>query len=88
VKCYDLPRHKRGLRRSTLDKPYGIGGRATDVAEIAHSLSSKVQDVFPAGTVPAVVEAKLKRLTDTLEQAEKDIQEFIELVSWYVAGRK
>jgi hypothetical protein len=86
VKCYDLPRHKRGLHRPTLDNPYGIGGRATDVSEIARSLAAKLEDVFPVSRVPAVVETKLRRLTDTLERAEKDIQEFIELVSWFVAG--
>jgi hypothetical protein len=86
VNYHDLPDDKKWLWRLTMDTPYAIGGHATDVSEIAYSLAHKVLNSFPKGRAPAVVEAKLRRLTDTLEQAEKDIQEFIELVSWYVAG--
>jgi hypothetical protein len=86
VNYYDLPEDKKWLHRLTGDTPHEIGGRATDVSEIAYSLADKVLNSFPKGRAPAVVEAKLRRLTDTLEQAEREIHEFIGLVSWYVAG--
>jgi hypothetical protein len=51
------------------------------VSHIAYCLDWRVKEVFPINRVPTKVEVKLGRLTETLERAERDIQEFIEVVS-------
>jgi hypothetical protein len=69
-----------------MDSPFEIVGHGTDVSEIAYSMSAKVRELFPEDKMPAEIDVKQKRLTETLAQAEEEIQEFIGVVSRYVAG--
>jgi hypothetical protein len=85
VKYYELPRSKWWLHRLALDSPFEIGGLGTDLSEIALSLSERVQELFGEHRVPAEVYVKLGHLCETLTIAEEEIQEFIGVVSGYVA---
>ena len=64
-------------RRDTI---YEIGGRATDISQIAYSLEQQVKMVFPLNKVPNDIVLKIVELTAVLEYGEKIILEFISLV--------
>ena len=74
---YQLPKDKRWIP----DSPYEIGGRATDVSQIAYSLRNIVREHFPINKVPRELVDTLNALFQTGEIYEKQIQEFIEQVS-------
>ena len=65
-------------RRDTI---YEIGGRATDISQISHSLEQRVKAVFPLNKVPNDIILKIVELTAVLEFGEKIILEFINSVS-------
>lgn len=79
MKYYDLPKEKRWLRDG--DSPDSIGGRDTDVSQIAWSLEHTIKNMFPINQVPEELTIKLKDLRGLCENCEKQIEAFISLMS-------
>jgi len=80
---YDLPKEKRWLGG---DSPYQIGGRATDVSQIAYSLMGRVKEMYSINAVPKKLEDELKKLTDQCGACEKAIESMISLITEYKVG--
>lgn len=78
-KYYALPNDKRWL-----DTPYEIGGRSTDVEQIGFSLYNKIKSIFPINEVPTEVKTKLDKVIKSLEMAEEEIEDLIDMVSEYI----
>ncbi len=77
---YDLPEEKRWLKDNS---PYEIGGRATDVSQIAYSLSGIVRDLYPINKVPKTIELQLVQLEKVCKECEREINDTINLISQY-----
>lgn len=63
------------------DSPSEIGGRATDLEMIAHSLEMTVKSYFPVNGVPEEIAKVLSQLKVTLRTAEVLIDTAIRTVS-------
>jgi len=81
MKYYDLPKEERWLEGD--DSPYQIGGRATDVSQIAYSLASRVKELYPINKVPEALVRDLEALEALCQQCENQIQETISNISDY-----
>lgn len=75
-----LPGHKRWLKDCG-DCVYQIGGRDTDLEQIAASIKFSVRNAFEINKVPEDIVTAVNKLQKTLEQAEDEIQEVIILIS-------
>jgi len=75
---YKLDKEKRWLGS---DSPYTIGGRSTDVSQIAFSLSQRVRELYPINQVPRGLVDKLKELENICSCCEKAIADTINLIS-------
>jgi hypothetical protein len=75
-----LPENKKWLKDCG-GNVYQIGGRDTDLEQIAQSIKYAVRDAFEINKVPEEVVTAINKLQKTLEQAEDEIQEVIILVS-------
>ena len=78
VNYYELDKEKRWLDS---DSPYEIGGRDTDVSQIAFSLSHRVRELYPINQVPRGLVDKLKELENICSCCEKAIADTINLIS-------
>lgn len=76
---YDLPKDKRWLQDG--DSPYVIGGRSTDVEQIAFSLEHIIKARYPVNKVPKAIEAQLKATFESCQLAAKQINRLIDIVS-------
>jgi len=83
VDYYTLPRDKMWLKDG--DNPYQMGGRDTDVAQIAYALRDIVKERYPINGVPSGLKDNLDKLKDTCEDCEKKIEESIEIISGYLS---
>jgi len=79
---YKLPKDDRWLEG---DSPYSIGGRDTDISQIAYSLSHRVRELFPINTVPQLLVTQLDILQSKCEDCEKEIQKTIGIIQGEVA---
>ena len=79
---YELDKEKRWLES---DSPGEIGGRDTDVSQIAFSLSHRVREMYPINKVPNELVDKLNELEDVCSNCEKVIADTINLISDEVA---
>ena len=75
---YELDKEKRWLDNNS---PYEIGGRATDVSQIAFSLSHRVRELYPINQVPRGLVDKLRELEDICSSCEEAIADTINLIS-------
>ena len=75
---YDLPKDVRWLGD---DSPYTIGGRDTDIAQIAYSFEYRVREIYPINGVPVGIVEKLAMLKSKCEDCEREIQNTISLIS-------
>ncbi len=75
-----LPEHKKWLKGCS-GSVYQIGGRDTDLEQIAASIKYAVRDAFEINKVPEDILMAVNKLQKTLEQAEDEIQEVIILIS-------
>lgn len=75
---YELDKEKRWLEG---DSPCEIGGRATDVSQIAFSLSHRVRELYPINQVPRGLAEKLKELEGICSSCEEAIIDTINLIS-------
>ena len=65
------------------DSPYDIGGRDTDVSQIAYSLEHRVRELYPINQVPKELEERLNNLKEVCVACESEINKIIELISDY-----
>lgn len=86
MKYYDLPKDDRWMPDGW--NPDDIGGHYTDVSQIAWSLEHRVKELFPINCVPEEIAVTLKHLKESLINAEKYIQNTIEMITDYVAKEK
>jgi hypothetical protein len=59
---------------------YTIGGRATDITQIAYSLEHRIKEIYPMNGVPIVIVDKLKELQQSSEETQLKLNRFLELV--------
>lgn len=78
VNYYELPKDKRWLES---DSPYEIGGRATDITQIAYSLTARVREMYPINKVPEDIVTQLDTLTGLCKKCEDEIEKTIGLIS-------
>lgn len=76
---YDLGKAKRWLEDG--DSPYVIGGRDTDIGQIAYSLKYTVRELFPINAVPEELATQLNELEVICVKAEEAIAEMIRAIS-------
>lgn len=69
------------------DNPDEIGGRDTDVSQIAGSLYIRLREIFPINEVPPELVSQLGVLRKQLELSEEMIGQFISAVSLEVINR-
>ena len=84
MKYYKLPKSARWLIDG--DNPYDIGGRATDVEQLGHSICSRVEEALV--DVPKEIKDKVDTMVALLTQADELIQTIIEEVSDVVMAGK
>ena len=77
---YALDKEKRWLND---DSPYVIGGRDTDISQIAWGLEYKIKELFPINKVPDNLVERINVLKSICKDCEDLIQEVISLVSDY-----
>lgn len=75
---YKLPRDKRYLVSDEQGFPYTIGGRATDVTQLAASVMQLVKDGYPINAVPQEQIARLDELMACALRMEVLIETTIE----------
>jgi len=78
---YNLDKEKRWLKD---DSPSTLGGRATDVSQIARSLYYRVRELYPINKAPKELVEKLDELEVVCLNCEKVIVDTINLVSDYI----
>ena len=79
---YLLPRDERWLDRSD-----EIGGRSTDIGQLGCSLREAVKNKYPINGVPIHIVKMLESLQKVLDDGERMIEVFIELVSNNLLGQ-
>jgi len=77
---YKLPKDDRWLGD---DNPCTIGGRNTDIEQIAFALSRRVREIYPINEVPFELAMSLGRLEEVCMKAGECIQKTIDLISEY-----
>lgn len=77
---YDLPKDKQWLGG---DSPYVIGGRNTDISQIAYSLSHRVRELYPINQVPEKLAQSLQELEKQCRECEIAIRRMVSLISDY-----
>ena len=79
---YKIPKDFRWMQDG--DNPYNIGGRSTDISQIAHSLITYVKNRYSINEVPESLQDEMDDLLDILCKGEIIIRDAIELISKYV----
>lgn len=74
-----IPQKHRWLRELG-DSPESIGGRATDISQIAFTLENLVKSVFPINGVPSEIVEALTDLESTCRNVELEIESFLGIV--------
>ncbi len=82
MEYYQLPRDKRWLEDG--DSPYSIGGRSTDVDQIAYSLIYSVKQLFPMNAIPKEIILELNELKEVLKDSEARITHVINTISEFM----
>jgi len=85
VNYYDLGKEDRWLEG---DSPYEVGGRGTDISQIAYSLKHRVRELFPINEVPDKLVRNLIELEKICAVTEKAIEASISLISDYMRTDK
>ncbi len=80
---YALDKDNRWLEGG--DSPCSIGGRSTDVRQIAFSLRRRVKELFPINKVPQELVSQLDELEAICIKADKAIMETIGIISAHIA---
>ena len=72
---------KNYSRQRWMGNVYTIGGRDTDISQIAYSMEAKLKERFGMNQVPEEIIIKHNKLLLTLQSGEQQIQDFLELVA-------
>ena len=82
---YQLNRDDRWMDGD--DSPCSIGGRSTDVSQIAYSLSYRARELCPINKVPDKLVSQLDALKEVCEKCESEIDKTIGLISDLIIER-
>ena len=78
---WDLNREEKWMESD--DSPYVIGGRDTDISQIAFTLMDRVKQLYPINEVPAEIALQLVKLRIICGDCEKEIKNIISFISDY-----
>ena len=68
-------------KKRWIKNKYQIGGRDTDITQIAYSMETEIKKQFGMNDVPEEIVVLYKELTNTLGVGEQMIFELLELVA-------
>ena len=63
------------------NNPYSIGGRDTDIANMAGTFKNRAKEIFPINQVPQELVDSIQVLEELLKTSENRIEDVIELMT-------